>query len=112
MAGVVFHLNEAAPDKHRMVLRNIRNVKQEMPDLRVELVVHGPGLGLAVQSQSTVSREVAELLADGVEIAVCENTMRGENLMASDLLPGMTRVPAGIAEIIRRQQEGFSYVKP
>lgn len=112
MAGVVFQLNESTPEKHQMVLRNIRNVKQEMPDLFVELVVHGAGLGLVLASHSTLAEEIAQLQSQGVRIAVCQNTMKGKNLTEADLLPGMTVVRAGIAEIIQRQQEGFSYVKP
>ncbi len=112
MAGVVFHLNEADPVKHQMVIRNMRNVKQEMPDLFVELVVHGPGINLAVVDKSTLFEEVKDLLAHGVRIAVCQNTMTAQHITPEQLLPGMTVVPAGIAEIIQRQQEGFSYVKP
>lgn len=112
MPGVVFQVNEAGPDKHRMVLGNIRNVKKEMPDLVIELVVHGAGIGLVTADHSTVRTEIAELQADGVCIAVCQNTMNRDQLTAADLLPGMTVVRAGIAHLIQRQQAGYSYVKP
>ncbi|NMP21885.1 hypothetical protein HIJ39_05905 [Sulfobacillus sp. DSM 109850] len=95
-----------------MVLRNIVNLMHEMPDLFIELVVHGAGLSLAVATETTLKDEIADLQDKGVTIAVCQNTMQAQNLTASDLLPGMTMVRAGIAEIVRRQQEGFSYVKP
>lgn len=112
LPGVVFQLNEAAPEKHQMVLRNIAHVMHEMPDLVVELVVHGGGLPLVVTEQSTLKEELARMQEQGVQVAVCQNTMRAQSLTEDDLLPGMTTVRAGIAEIIRRQQEGFSYVRP
>ena len=112
MAGVVFHLNEEDPKKHLLVLKNIRNVRKTMPDLVIELVVHGPALGLVVASQSTQPDELEALQNEGVRVAVCQNTMQAQQLTEADLLPGMTIVRAGIAEIIQRQQEGYSYVKP
>lgn len=48
-SGVVVHLDEADPDKQQGVLRNVGNLLDEMgPDLRVELVVHGPGISVCL----------------------------------------------------------------
>jgi intracellular sulfur oxidation DsrE/DsrF family protein len=112
MAGVVFQLNEKSPEKQQMVLRNIRHTVNGLPNLMVELVVHGPGLDLVVTGHSTLAEEVRTLQAAGVRIAVCENTMRAQGITPQDLLPNMTVVPSGIVAIIQRQQEGYSYIKP
>ncbi|MCL5116182.1 MAG: DsrE family protein [Firmicutes bacterium] len=111
MAGVVFQLNEGSAQKHRMVLRNIQNLLAEMPDLFVELVVHGEGLGIVLTSESTVAESLAVLSEKGVSVAVCRNSLKGKSLSEADLLPGMTVVNAGIARVVERQQEGFSYIK-
>jgi intracellular sulfur oxidation DsrE/DsrF family protein len=51
-------------------------------------------------------------LADaGVVFAACENTMKRKNLTKADLFDFATTVDAGVAEVVRRQEAGWSYVK-
>lgn len=110
--GVVIHLDEAEPAKHEAVLRNIANMLDELGrDTPAELVVHGPGLAAALDSAPHAAA-VRELLGKGVTVAACGNTMRQLNIPASRLIPGVRVVPAGIAELVRRQREGWSYVRP
>lgn len=110
--GTVFHLNEADPQKHATVLRNIRHLMKELDDdSPVELVVHGPGIA-AVQQGAEAAGDIEDALERGVIIAACENTMASQSLSHSDLINGVRTVPAGIAEIVRKQREGWSYAKP
>jgi intracellular sulfur oxidation DsrE/DsrF family protein len=54
-----------------------------------------------------------ELLQErGVSFVACRNTMRERGLLQEDLLPGVTTVPAGTLEVIRKQHEGYAYFKP
>lgn len=111
-AGVVVHLDEADPAKHRAVLRNITNLLAELgEDTPVELVVHGPGLAAALAGAPHAS-EVRELLDRGVMVAACGNTMRQQDVAADQLVAGARVVPAGIAQLVRRQREGWAYVRP
>ena len=110
--GVIFHLNDARPDKQRSALRNITNLLDEMPQTRVELVIQGDALSLATASQSAWPQEVAVLQEQGVMVTVCLNTMKAKNITRDDLLPSMTVVPSAVGELVRRQQEGMAYVKP
>lgn len=110
--GVVVHLDEADPDKHEAVLRNIGHMLSELGEnTPVELVAHGPGLAVT-RSGAAHEKQVMELLGRGVSVAACGNTMRRQNLTADDLIPGVRVVPAGIAQIVRRQREGWAYVRP
>jgi intracellular sulfur oxidation DsrE/DsrF family protein len=38
--------------------------------------------------------------------------MRGQKLAKSDMLPHLEYVPAGVTEIMRKQQQGWSYIRP
>lgn len=110
--GVVIHLDEGDPAKHETVLRSISNLTAELGDRTpVELVAHGPGLAVAL-TRSPHAGQLRELLGSGVAVAACGNTMRRENLTEDDLVPGVQVVPAGIAHIVRRQREGWAYVRP
>ncbi len=112
MAGVVVQLNEAAPDKHRAVLRNVANLIKEMPQLTVELVLFGPGIDVALAQVTECGDELDAAQAQGVVVAVCQNTLRQRNLGKADLRNGVEIVPAGVAELVRRQLEGYSYLRP
>lgn len=111
-AGIVVHLDEAEPDKHASVLRNIGNLLDELGDgTEIELVAHGPGLAAAITG-SPHAAQVRELLSRGVSVAACANTMREKNVSADALIEGVHVVPAGIAELVRKQREGWAYVRP
>ncbi|HUW77339.1 MAG TPA: DsrE family protein [Candidatus Nanopelagicaceae bacterium] len=111
-AGVVIHLDEADSAKHASVLHNISNLLNELGDgSSVELVVHGPGLA-AVISDAPHAEQMRKLLGRGITVAACANTMREKGVSADQLLDGVYVVPAGIAQLVRRQREGWAYVRP
>lgn len=106
------HLVEADPDRHAAVLRNIANLHAELDDgSEVELVVHGPGLGAATRTAAH-AQQLTELLSSGVSVAACANTMRAQQLGPEALLPGVRIVPAGVAQLVRRQRQGWAYLRP
>lgn len=111
--GVVIHLDEASEEKHAAVLRNISHLREEMdPSLRIELVVHGPGITTVSLRGNPLSQALVDLMARGVVVAACENTLRQKDIDRVNLLEGVVTVPAGIAELVVRQQQGWAYVRP
>lgn len=110
--GVVVHLDEGDDMKHEAVVRNVKNLLDDFDGaLEVELVTHGAGVGLCLP-ESRVANEVQELIARGVTVTACENTLRGRGLDRSTLAEGVITVPAGIGELVRKQQAGWAYVRP
>ncbi len=110
---VVVHLDEADARKQEAVLRNINNLLADLgaEQTQVELVAHGPGLDLLI-NQTELAQAVEELLARGVMMAACHNTLQGRAIPPERLLPGVIVVSSGIGELVRRQQEGWCYVRP
>ncbi len=109
-AGVVVQANAEGAEALGRLLTNVTNLRAEMP-VAVRVVCFGPGLDLVLPG-GVHSDQVAGLLAAGVEFAACANTMRGRDLAAADLLAGVAVVPAGVAEIARRQLLGWAYFRP
>lgn len=108
---VVFQLDDANPDKHEAVLRNVRNTVADLgPDVSVLVVAHGPGLGL-LTGASGFADQLAGLVGQGVAFAACGNTMRRQEVPESALLPDVTVVSSGIGEVVRRQHDGWAYVR-
>ncbi|MCK4177240.1 DsrE family protein [Aciditerrimonas ferrireducens] len=111
--GVVVHLDEADPARQRLALANVANLLADLGPAAgpVELVVNGPGLDVALQG-SPLAGDLAALQGQGVVVAACANTLAARGLERSALLPGVHVVPAGVSELVRRQREGWAYLRP
>jgi intracellular sulfur oxidation DsrE/DsrF family protein len=110
---VVFQVSDPEPAKWNLALNNVRNLQTELPDDEsdIEVVVYGPGIGM-LKAGSPVANRIADTLKNGVKVVACENTMKGMKLTYADMLPSIGYVPAGVVEIMRKQQQGYSYIRP
>lgn len=111
-SGVVVHINEESLKKHHAVLRNIKNLLREMPDLPTELVIQGDAIGLALAEGNPSMEDLQALLDQGLTVSVCHNTMRAKNIAEKDLLPRTMVVPSAMGRLVTQQQAGFAYIKP
>ncbi|MHB1596498.1 MAG: DsrE family protein [Streptosporangiaceae bacterium] len=110
--GVVVHLDEEGGAKHQSVLRNVANLAADLGDqTAVELVAHGPGIGLCL-ADSPEAEDLQELIGRGVVAAACENTLKAKGIGRDRLAAGVVTVPSGIGELVRKQQQGWAYVRP
>lgn len=110
---VVFQVSDNDPAKWNLALNNVRNLQQDVgaDKLDVELVAYGPGIHM-LKMDSPVANRVAEALGRKVKIVACENTMAGLKLQKADMLPDLGYVPAGVTELMQRQQQGWAYIRP
>ncbi len=108
---VVFQVSDNDPRKWQLTLNNMKNLHAAMPDATIELVAYGPGIAMLDES-SPVGEGVKAALAGGVTVAACENTMKALKLEKTDLLAGVSFVPAGVVELVQRQAEGYAYIRP
>ena len=113
LKGVVIQVSEADPAKWEMALINARNVHKAYGDkpIGVEIVAYGPGLKM-LHSDSVVASGLAEAQKNGVKLLACGNTMTMTHTTHDELTQGVGIVPAGVVEIIQRQQDGYAYVRP
>ena len=51
-------------------------------------------------------------LAQGVKIMACENTMTDTMVTRDDMLPNISCVKAGVVELMVKQQQGWTYIRP
>ncbi|QDQ96053.1 DsrE family protein [Tomitella fengzijianii] len=110
--GVVVHLPESDPQRQATVLRNTTNLIRALgPGTVVEVVTHGPGVELCT-GESGLADTVAALQGEGVTVCACANTLTARKLSEDDLMPGVAVVDSGVAHLVRRQREGWSYLRP
>jgi intracellular sulfur oxidation DsrE/DsrF family protein len=110
---LILQVSDADPGKWTLALNNARNVQQEVgaSNVDLEIVVYGPGIGM-LKRDSAVAGRVQEATQAGVKVMACQNTMTNQKLVAADMNPAVGYVPAGVTELMFKQAEGWSYVRP
>ena len=112
-AKAVFQVSDADSKKWNLALNNARNVQADLgkDKTEIEIVVYGPGIGM-LKADSEVGNRIEEAMAAGVKVVACENTMHALKLTRDDMLGGIGYVPAGVVQLMKRQQEGYAYIRP
>lgn len=112
-AKVVFQVSDADAGKWNLALNNAKNVQQKYgaSKVQIEIVAYGPGISM-LKDDSTASNRVAEAVQSGIEIVACENTMKAQKLTKADMNKSVGYVSAGVVELMKRQSEGWAYIRP
>jgi len=110
---VVFQVSDGDAKKWNLALNNAKNVQEIFgkDKVDVEIVTYGPGIGM-LKLESEVAPRVDEAVNNGVNIVVCENTMKAQKLTKADMLPTAGFVPGGVVELMKLQKEGWAYIRP
>ena len=108
---VVWDLSSTDTTSQAAVFRQIKNAKVEIPDLEIEVVFHGQAV-LAMMKDSTQFTERIKIAkAKGVTLAVCNNSLRRLKIDPAQIKAEGTIVPSAVAELIKKQTDGWSYLK-
>lgn len=110
---IVIQVNEDDSKKWNSILANVRNIQRDVgrKNVAIAVVAIGPGLDM-LMADSLAANDVQDAITEGVEFIACENTMHARKIVRSDLLEGIGYAKAGYVEIVRRQQQGWSYLRP
>ena len=110
---IVFHVTDNDPAKWNQILNNAKNVQQVVgkDKIAVEVVANGPGLNM-LKFDSEVATRMTDAQKDGVVLNACATTMKALKVTDKDLHAGVKVVPAGIVNIMEKQEAGWTYVKP
>jgi intracellular sulfur oxidation DsrE/DsrF family protein len=116
---VVLHVGSAAPDKWRAVLDHAEGILEAAraagQTVAVEIVANGGGLGLLREDVSTQAGRIAALRAAYPSLALiaCGQTAQRLREAGVDvrLLPGTVVETSALDEIVRRMQQGWTYVR-
>jgi len=109
---VIFALTSGDEADWNLTLGNMRNLLTGFgtDPYEVELVAFGPGI-VVLRSTSSVAADIQALQAKHVHFMACENSMRKQHLTVADLITGVQPVPAGIIELVTKQEQGWIYIK-
>jgi intracellular sulfur oxidation DsrE/DsrF family protein len=110
---VVFQISDGDAAKWNLALNNAKNVQDELGASKVdiEIVAYGPGIGM-LKADATTSNRISDAIKSGIKIVACENTMTNQKLTKADMNTDIGYVPAGVVELMKRQREGWAYIRP
>jgi uncharacterized protein len=108
---IIFQLTSADTMAHKALMKQIGNITSVEPTTKIEVVCHGPGLDMLRSDKSIVAGKISEFVAKGVVFDACEFSMKERNVSKEVILPGISYVKAGIIHIVRKQNEGWNYIK-
>ncbi len=108
---IVFQHTTGYTTASKALMKQLGNMLSVSPTSQIEIVCHGPGLDMLVQSKSRIAAKIAEFSAKGVVFNACQFSMRERSVTPDQLLPQVQQVPAGIIYIVSKQELGFNYIK-
>jgi intracellular sulfur oxidation DsrE/DsrF family protein len=109
---VVFDMSSRDSINQQAIVREIGLITGASPDAKLEVVIYGQGLELAIKNRSSQQPAVEKIIASNkASFKVCAMTMKRNNIDSTQLVPGVEIVPDGIYEIISKQQAGWGYIK-
>jgi intracellular sulfur oxidation DsrE/DsrF family protein len=107
---VVIQLASGDPEVHKAMFKQFYNFLNAAPNSKIEVVCHNNGLSFLKKSNDFAG-QIQEYAAKGIDFVACENTMKQRNVKREELVDACRTVPAGLVEIVMKQEKGWSYIK-
>lgn len=111
---VIYQLDNNDPKIIEKGLRNINNALNDprlSGKIQIELVAFGGGTDAYLKG-SKYESDLKDLIGKGVILSQCNNTLKERKIDRSQIFDFIAIVPSGNGELIIRQAEGWSVIKP
>jgi uncharacterized protein len=108
---IVWQIDAKDTTAQSTLMRQLNNVLKESPDTKIEVVYHGEAITGLVKDSSFFAGKILEFQKKGVVFAACNNSLRRYKIDPTQVLPGVIVVPVAILELVKKQEEGWSYIK-
>lgn len=108
---ILFQLTTSDTLAHKALMKQVNNILSVAPDSKIEIVCHGPGIGMLQTKKTVVAPKVEEFKKNGVVFTVCEFSLKERQVSREEILPQAQYVPAGIIHIVDQENSGWTYVK-
>lgn len=109
---ILVDLTTVISDGWALTLSNVEGLKHHFKDdAEIEVVVHGPAVSMLYRNDVDFGARIQQLHNAGVHFVVGTSTVELTHAKKEDLFPFVEYVPSSIAEIVLRQEQGWSYIK-
>lgn len=109
---IVFEVTMEGQEQCTAVLNNVENLRKSLGSgTEIEVVAHSKGVEMLLSKDNALIDRMNALADADVVFAACENTMKKKNVTRDQLVPFAKTTDSGVAEVIRKQEAGWSYIK-
>jgi uncharacterized protein len=110
---IAIQMSDNDPAKWNLAFNNAKNIQDELgaANVEIEIVAFGPGIYM-LKADSVAKARLADAAKDGIKVLACENTMRNLKVSKDEIATSVGYVPAGVVHLMRRQAEGWAYLRP
>ena len=111
--NIVFQFTDAVDTlQQKAFVKQLENITEHWPTANIEVVIYNQGVDLIFISNKMYHERLLSLKNKGVKFVVCENTLKNRKIPKEKLhLDIVGFVPAGIAELVLKQEKGWAYIK-
>lgn len=118
--GKVFNTSGATIGQQAVNARNLARDFENNYDMmhgdefNAVVVAYASGVDWLKKSSEQANQDfiVNNILARGIKIYACQNTMKAKGLKLADLIDGVETVPAGVSAVVDFQNQGMTYLVP
>lgn len=107
---VIFQLSSNDTAVHQSLINQLKNLLAAMDNVKIEVAINALGLSF-VEIESVFRSLINELTTAGVTFLICNNTLKTNNRTKTDIIDDVIIVPAVVAHLVKRQHEGWAYIK-
>lgn len=108
---IIFQLTSGDTTAHKQLMKQFNNILSVSPTTKIEVVCHGGGLDMLVKGKTIVEDKIKNLSERGVQFMACEFSIKERKVDKNLILSTAGFVPAGIIEVVSKQEQGWSYIK-
>jgi intracellular sulfur oxidation DsrE/DsrF family protein len=108
---IVFQLTTGDTTAHKQLIKQFNNILSVSPSTKIEVVCHGAGLDMLISDKTIVEDKIKLLSEKGVVFNACEFSIKERKVDRTKIILVAGFVPAGIIEIVSKQEQGWSYIK-
>ena len=109
---VVVEMSVAGVDAWKDAVSQISELRSAFKeDVQIEVVFLGEALAALQKTDTELQAALNKAAESGVVLAACQSSMKAHNVTSQDLFPFAAEVPSGLAEVVLKQEEGYSYLK-
>jgi len=111
---VIFHIDEI--NKWKLLLANVSNLLNGIDNetLYIEVLANSEAVKYydTTQDFDADINTMDSLNKKGIKFVACNNALVAYDIKKNNTIHFVDIVPAGIVELVRKQKEGYIYIKP
>lgn len=97
---------------YQSILLTLKIMTESEPNTKFDVIAYGEAVPMLMKNQSVVANQLERYINnENVTFTACEISMALFNIKKEELVPGVRTVGNAVVEIIKKQNEGWGYIK-